>query len=100
MAVNRKAYKIIDVLNLDGKLYQYNATCNHPLLVAMRHLVIKTNSKDLITKGKITCSSIYKFLDRVKAYRSQFEGRSLKHGQMQEKLLSRLETFANKNIVK
>lgn len=100
MAVNRKAYKILEVLNLDEKLYTYNATCNHPLLVAMRHLVVKTNSKDLITKGKITCQGIYKFLDRVKVYRSQFEGRSLKHGQMQEKLLARLETFASKNIVK
>ena len=100
MRVNTKEYKIIEVLGLDSKLYSYNATCNHPLLVAMRHFVTKTKSKHLIVKGKITPGNIILLLKAIKEYRAQFEGRSLKHGIMQEKLLQKLEAFANKNLLK
>lgn len=100
MAINHKYYKVLEILNLDEKLYSYNATCNHPLLVSFRHFVSKTKSLDLVDRGKMRPGDIYTFIKRVKEYRAQFEGRSLKHGIMQEKLLRKLETFANKNLIK
>lgn len=98
--INNKHYKVLEILNLDEKLYAYNATCNHPLLVAFRYLRDKTNSRDLIDKGKMRPGDIFAFIKRVEEYKSQFTGRSLKHGIMQDKLLQRLRTFANKNLLK
>lgn len=100
MAINRKRYKIIDILGLDPKLYRYNSSCNHPLLVAMRHLVYKTKSNELVADGKMSCGQIVKFIEAVDIYRAQFTGRALKRGQMQEKLLAKLNTFKNKNLFK